>query len=80
VQKQAGHSGNPPGQAGSKGYPEGAAPDVWVCYMNITVHTLMHQGGAAEAVSCQFPESSPGFVLLCEVTNQNANAHYPSFS
>jgi hypothetical protein len=34
----------------------------------------MHQCGAAEAFSRQFPESSPGFLLFCEVTNENDKA------
>jgi hypothetical protein len=40
----------------------------------------MHQGGATEAFLRQFPESSPGFILFCEVTNENADAHYLSFT
>ncbi len=36
----------------------------------------MHQGGAAEAFSPQFPESSTGFLLFCEVTNENGKAHF----
>jgi hypothetical protein len=40
----------------------------------------MHQGGAMEAFLRQFPESPPGFILFCEVTNENANTHYLSFT
>jgi hypothetical protein len=40
----------------------------------------MHQGGAAKALPGQFPESSPGFIVLCEVTNEGANVHYLSFT
>ena len=70
----------PPDRIGSQGCPEGTAPEEWICNMNISVRTLMHQGGAAEALPRQFPESFPGFILFCEVTNQNANAHYLSFT
>jgi len=62
-------SGNPPEQDGSQGCPEGTAPEEWICDMNISVRTLMHQGGAAEALPRQFPESSPGLILSCEITN-----------
>jgi len=62
-------SGNPPEQDGSQGCPEGTAPEEWICDMNISVRTLMHQGGAAEALPRQLPESSPDFILFCEVTN-----------
>jgi hypothetical protein len=37
--------------------------------MNISFRTLMQQGGAAEALSSQFPESSPGIISFCKVTN-----------
>jgi len=37
--------------------------------MNISARALMHQGGAAEALPRQFPESSPGLILFCEITN-----------
>jgi len=80
VPKQSGHSGNPPGQARSQGYPEGAASVEWVYYPDISVRTLMHQRGAAKALPCQLPESFPGFILFCEVTNENTNAHYVSFT
>lgn len=48
--------------------------------MNISVRTHMQQGGAAEALSSHSPESSPGIISFCEVTNQNANAHYLPFT
>jgi hypothetical protein len=48
--------------------------------MDVSVRTFMHQGGAAEAMPRQFPESSPGFILFCEVPNENTYAHYVSFS
>jgi hypothetical protein len=40
----------------------------------------MHQGGAAEALPCQFPQDFASFILFCEVTNKNANTHYLSFT
>jgi hypothetical protein len=40
----------------------------------------MHQRGAAKALPRQPPESFPGFILFCEVTNENTNAHYVSFT
>ena len=80
MQDERGHSGEPAGQEGSQGNPDGTAPEEWVCTMNISVRTLMHQGGAAEALPRQFPESSPGFILFCEVTNENAKAHDVSFT
>lgn len=69
VPEESGNPANPPEQDGRHGCPEGTAPEEWICNMNISVHTLMHQGGSAEALSCQFPESSPGFILFREVTN-----------
>jgi hypothetical protein len=56
------------------------APAAWVCNANLSVRILMHQSGATEAFLRQFPESYPGFILFCEVTNENANAHYLSFT
>jgi hypothetical protein len=29
----------------------------------------MHKGGAVIALPRQFPESSPGFIMLCKVTD-----------
>lgn len=79
MQEQSGHSGNSPEETGSQGYPQGTAPEEWLNDMDTSVRALMHQGGVAETLPRQFPESCPGFILFCEVTNQNANAHYLSF-
>ena len=59
---------------------EGTAPEESVYDMDISAHTLMHQGGAVETLSCQFSKGFARFILFCEVTNENANAHYVSFT
>jgi hypothetical protein len=69
VPELSGNPANPPEQDGGQGCSEGSAPEEWVCNMDISVHTLVHQGGAAEALPRQFPESFPGFILFCEVTD-----------
>jgi hypothetical protein len=48
--------------------------------MDIPGRTLRYQSCTMEAVLPEFPESSPGFILFREVTDQNANAHYISFT
>jgi hypothetical protein len=76
IPEQRGQCCNPPEQTGSKSCLEVKASEKQVCDLNFSVHLLMQQCGAAEALPRQFPESSPGFILFCEVTDQNANAHY----
>ena len=59
----------PPNRTGSQAYSEGTAPEEWVCNMNFSVRTLMNQGGAAEALPCQFPKGFASFILFCEISN-----------
>jgi hypothetical protein len=79
VPEQSGHCADPAEERGRQGCPEGTAPAERVCNTNLSVRILMHQGGATEAFLRQLPESYPSFILFCEVTNENANAHYLSF-
>ena len=44
--------------------------------MNIAAGPLMHEDGAVKALLRQIPEALTGFIFFCEVTNQNAVAHY----
>ena len=76
MQEQSGDPANPTGHDSSQGGPEGTAPEEWICTVNISIRSLVRLGGAAEALPRQLPESFPGVILFCEVTNQNANAHY----
>lgn len=76
MQEPSGHSGNHSEQTGSQAYPEGTAPEKWVCNMNFSVRTLMNQGSAGEALPCQCTKGLARFILFCEISNQNANAHY----
>jgi hypothetical protein len=75
-QEQGNNPAGHPAQAGGQGNPEGAAPEKWVGDMHFPVHSLMYQGNSAEALPSQFPERFPGFILLCEKTNEGANIHY----
>jgi hypothetical protein len=80
VPEQSAHSADPPEERGRQGYPKGTVPAEWVRNTNLSVRILMHQGGATEAFLRQLPESYPGFILFCEVTDENANIHYLSFT
>jgi hypothetical protein len=40
----------------------------------------MCHGGATETLLRQFPESFPGFIFFCEVTNKNPGTQYVSFT
>lgn len=71
---------DPPEKDRSQSCPEGPAPEEWVCDMDISVRAPVSQGGAGEALFCQFPERSTGFIFIREITDQNTNTHYVSFS
>lgn len=80
MHEKIGDPANPPEQDRSQSCREGTAPEKWVCDMDISIRTLMSQGGAGDAFFCKFPVSSSGFISIREVTDQNANTHYVSFS
>ncbi len=48
--------------------------------MDSAIQPLMDQGRAMKTMPCQLPESSPGFLLLCKVTDENPAPHSVSFA
>jgi hypothetical protein len=79
MQEQSENCADPAEERGRKGCPKGTAPTEWVRNTNFSVRILMHHSGATEAFLRQFPECSPGFILFCEISNENADAHYLPF-
>ncbi len=80
VHEKSGNPANSSGQDRSQRCPEGTPPEERVRDLDISTRTLVSKSGASESLLCQFPESSPGVISFREVTNQNANTHYMSFS
>lgn len=76
IEEERNDRGDPCKQAGCQGYPETKALDGEIDEMDSPTGILMHQGGAVEPVLCEFPECFPGLILLCEITNENANAQF----
>ena len=76
IEEERSNRGDPCEQAGRKGYPETEALDGEIDEMDSPTGIFMHQSGAVEPVLCELPERFPGLILLCEITNENANAQF----
>jgi hypothetical protein len=67
------NSGNPCKQTGCKNYLQGKTLNQNSVEMHGSINILMDQDGAMQPPSLDHPERFPGFRLLCEVTDENAD-------
>ena len=72
---QGNNPGEPPEQDCQQNCPKRSTPREAVRYANISIQRLAHQGGPVEALPLEFPDSSPGVIIIYKVGGKNACTH-----